>query len=74
VEGGRAGVSLQEPFLVSKYYYMSLTDDELEERKKLEERRSVRAIRPQDRAIAAKNVEAIIAEQARRFEEKHGLK
>lgn len=74
MEGGRAGVSLQEPFLVSKYYYMSLTDDELEERKKLEERRSVRAIRPQDRAIAAKNVEAIIAEQARRFEEKHGLK
>jgi hypothetical protein len=59
---------------VSKYYYMSLTDEELEERKKLEERRSVRAIRPQDRAIAAKNVEAIIAEQARRFEEKHGLK
>ena len=59
---------------MSKYFYMSLSDDELEERKQREERRAARALQPRDRAIAHKNVESIIAEQARRFEEKHGLK
>lgn len=74
MEGARAGLQGQELVLVTNYFYMSLSDEELAERKKIEERRSVGAIRPQDRAIAHKNVEAIVAEQARRFEEKHGLK
>lgn len=59
---------------MSKYFYMSLSDEELEERRKLEERATKMKLNRQERAIAHSNVEAIIAEQARRHHEKYGLK
>ena len=54
-------------------YWTKLTDEELQKRKWEEEKRRRYAREKRDRAIAAANIEAIIKEQARRYERRFGL-
>lgn len=54
-------------------YWAKLTDEELKKRLWDERKRAQYAQKKQERAIAHANIEAIIREQARRFERSFGL-
>jgi hypothetical protein len=52
------------------YLWMAMDDDTLARRLKEEQSNARRKMNKRDRAIARKNVEAIMAEQTRRYEAK----
>jgi len=53
-------------------YWSGLTDEELQMELERNERR-LRCIDKKDRAVAHSNIDQIKAEQAKRFERRHGL-
>jgi hypothetical protein len=53
-------------------YWEKLTDEQLQEELERNQKR-LRCIDKKERAIAHRNIDAILAEQAKRFERRHGL-
>jgi hypothetical protein len=56
-----------------RFDWKNMNDEMLQWRLGQEQRRSTRALKKKDRAMAKSNVEAIIREQVRRHEAKYGI-